>query len=106
MGCECKATIKEDDPRAEIWMYVFGSRSFPLRHPFLQRMKGALTKGYVGEGSALTDEQRERLIERMMAKFNLSHAEMVEGLKDNVIPIKPDGVVVSICSMHFWNMVL
>jgi hypothetical protein len=32
MGCGCMATIGENDERAALWLYVFGSRTFPLKH--------------------------------------------------------------------------
>jgi hypothetical protein len=99
LGCGCKATISEKDPRAEIWLYVFGKREFPLKHPLPVNTKpyGLM---YEGDASALSEEQRERLIEKMIEKFRISRDEVTKVLAEGVVPIKIDGVTVSWCRKH------
>lgn len=105
MVCGCQAIIQENDPRAELWMSIFGKLSFPLKHPVLMNMGDVVGIGYEGDASALTSEQRERLIRAMMKKFMVSRREIEETLKDGVIPIKAENVTVSICNLHFRCMI-
>lgn len=100
MGCGCKATISESDPRAEIWLYVFGERSFPLKHPLPMNMGSVVGIGYEGDATVLTYDQRERLIEKMTKKFKVSQEEITKVLDKGVIPIKAENVIVSWCKTH------
>jgi len=100
IGCGCEATITEKDPRAEIWLYVFGKRSFPLRHPLPQNMGDVVGLGYEGDATALTNEQKERLIEKMTQKFHIEREDVTTVLDEGIVPIKAEGVIVSWCKKH------
>jgi hypothetical protein len=106
MGCGCKATIGEKDSRAELWMYIFGSRIFPILGPFCYNMGDVVGIGYKGDAKSLTTEQRERLVEKMTEKFSITRAMVEESLKDGVVPIKAEGVIVEICRMHVMDAVV
>jgi hypothetical protein len=106
MGCGCKARINEKDPRAELWKYIFGSLTFPLLGPFLVPMGDVVGYGFKGDARALTSEQRERLIEKMVEKFHITREEVEEGLKDGVVPIKGEEVIVEICRLHVMDAVI
>ena len=96
--CGCEATITESDPRAEIWLYVFGKRSFPLKHPLCRN------GFYEGHATVLTKEQRQRLIEAMTKKFGITEKDVTDVLDKGIVPIKADNVIVSICNLHFRCM--
>jgi len=100
LTCGCRATISENDPRAELWQYIFGSRSFPLKHPLPMNMGPVVGQGYEGDATELTPEQRERLIEAMTKKFGITRADVNQSLLMGIVPIKADGVTVSWCSRH------
>jgi len=106
MTCGCTASIGEKDSRAELWIYIFGNRSFPLLGPLSYNMGDIVGIGYKGDAKALNSEQRERLIEKMTEKFNIKRADVEEHLKDGVVPIKAEGVTLSICRAHFMMAVL
>ena len=91
----CEATISESDPRAELWLYVLGKHSFPLRDSESKDMGPVVGLGYEGDASALTPDQRMRLIEKMMEKFNLPREEVTKVLDKGVLPIRAEGVTVS-----------
>jgi hypothetical protein len=103
--CGCEATINESDIRAPIWKYVFGKTSFPLRHPVLTNMGAVVGLGYEGDASALTEEQKTRLIEAMTEKFHIPVVEVTKVLETGVIPIRAEGVSVSICERHVRAMI-
>jgi len=105
IGCGCEATISENDPRAEIWLYVFGKLSFPLKHPLARNMGSTVGIGYEGDAKALTEEQKERLIEAMIKKFGIKREDVTKVLDTGIIPIKADNVIVSICDLHFRCMI-
>jgi hypothetical protein len=100
MTCGCKATISSDDPRAEIWLHVFGERSFPLKHPLPVNMGRVVGIGYEGDATCLTETQRQRLIEKMTKKFNITPKDVTKVLDSGVIPIKAENVTVSWCHKH------
>jgi len=100
MTCGCEATISEKDPRAEIWFYVFGKRSFPLKHPLPMDMGPTVGLGYAGDATALTPEQRKRLIEKMTQKFGVKTEDITRILDQGVVPIRAETVVVSWCRKH------
>jgi hypothetical protein len=100
MGCGCEATISESDPRAEIWKYVFGKRSFPLKHPLPVNMGDVDGIGYEGDATVLTEEQKQRLIEKMTAKFGITKEDVTSVLESGVVPIKAENVIVSWCHQH------
>ncbi len=104
MACGCEATINKNDPRAEIWLYVFGKLSFPLKHPMRVNMGSVVGLGYEGDATALTPDQRTRLIEKMTKKFGISEKEVTDTLDEGIIPIKATGVSVKICNAHFRCM--
>jgi hypothetical protein len=56
--------------------------------------------GYEGDASALTNNERERLIEKMIEKFHITREQVIETLDEGVIPIKAEGISVSICERH------
>lgn len=92
----CEVTIAEGDPRAPIWLYVLGKRSFPLRDSEPKDMGSIVGLGYEGDASALTPEQRVRLTEKMAEKFNLSREEVETNLVNtSVLPIRAEGITVS-----------
>ena len=105
MVCGCEATISQDDSRAEIWLYVFGKRSFPLKHP-LPHLNSCFPNMvfYSGDASALTPEQLEKLIEAMTRKFNITREQVLDSINDGVIPIRADNVTISICQRHTLGM--
>jgi hypothetical protein len=105
IGCGCEATISKDDPRAEIWMHVFGKLSFPLKHPLTKNMGATVGTGYEGDAEALTNEQKERLIEAMTKKFGIERDDVIKVLDTGIVPIKADNVIVSICDRHFRCMI-
>ena len=41
IGCGCEATISENDPRAEIWLYVFEEDYVHVEKPFWELEKEA-----------------------------------------------------------------
>jgi hypothetical protein len=100
MGCGCEATISEDDPRAEIWLYIFGKKSFPLKHPLPMNMGKIVGTGYEGDATVLTKDQRERMIEIMTKKFNIKPIDVTSVLDKGIVPIKSEGVIVSWCEKH------
>jgi len=103
--CGCEATVNEDDPRAEIWMKVFGSRTFPLKHPVPVAMQTFPGKRfYMGDAKALSAEQKDRFFEAMMAKFKVTREEVEQSIIDNQIPILAENVIVKICNLHFRCM--
>jgi hypothetical protein len=104
MGCGCQASISKDDPRAEIWKYVFGELSFPLRHPIPSNMGTVVGTGYEGDASALTEEQKQRLVKAMTEKFHIPEIEVTKVLDSGIIPIKAIGVSVVICNKHMRAM--
>ena len=107
MTCGCEVTLSKgmDDVRADIWLKIFGKLSFPLKHPipFLNPNFQGKTF-YAGDASALTLEQRKCLIETMSKKFNVSEAEIEASMKDGVIPILSDNLILSICQTHMLGM--
>ena len=106
MACRCEATISEKDPRAEIWLYIFGKRSFPLRYPLQNANPNFPGKTfYSGDATALTAEQKARLIEAMTKKFNIPASHLEESFKDGVIPILAENVILSICELHVRCMI-
>lgn len=103
MTCGCEVTLSKgmDDLRAELWMFVFGKLSFPLKHPvpFLNpNFKGKTF--YAGDANALSFDQKQRLIESMAKKFKVSEKEIADSIKDGVIPILADHLILSICESH------
>jgi hypothetical protein len=105
-ACGCEATISEKDPRAETWMTVFGKLSFPLKHPISHINSNFPGKTfYSGDATALTAEQKARLIEAMTRKFNIPASKVEESFKDGVIPILAENVIVSICELHVRCMI-
>jgi hypothetical protein len=100
MGCGCEATITKDDPRAEIWMYVFGKLSFPLKHPIPKNMGPIVGTGLEGDAKALTEEQKERLIEAMTKKFGIKREDVTKVLDIGIVPIRAENVIVSWCALH------
>jgi hypothetical protein len=105
LGCGCVAEIDADDPRAEIWLYVLGRLTFPLRHPLPMNTRQGW-RVYEGDAGALTPEQRERLIEKMVEKFKISRAEVERVLDEGSVPIRTEGVVVYWCPWHAREAVL
>jgi hypothetical protein len=101
VSCGCEATISEKDPRAEIWMKVFGKLSFPLKHPLTNLNSNFPDKiFYSGDATALTAEQKTKLIEAMTKKFNIPASKVEESFKDGIIPILAENVILSICELH------
>lgn len=102
MGCGCEATITDGDTRAEIWQYVFGKKSFPLIHPLPSRNPNFPGKLFFqGDATELTKEQRERLIEKMTQKFSVSREHIEQTLKEGIVPILDDHIIVSWCPKHY-----
>ena len=82
-------------------MKVFGALTFPLKHPLSVRMDTFPDKTFlVGDARALTEEQKERLIEAMINKFHVTREHIVELMKTGEIPILADNCIVSICDLH------
>ena len=108
MSCGCEVTLTKgmDDARAELWLSIFGKLSFPLKHPF--RFLNPNFPGktfYAGDASAFNPEQKERFVKAMMEKFHLKSPSEVEGtMKNGIIPILADNLILSICETHIRYM--
>lgn len=95
LGIKVEAVISKQDSRAEIWFYVFGRYSFPLKDAELRDLGEVVGKGYLGDAFALKPDERERLIEKMTTKFGILREEITKPLDSGVIPIKADGVTIN-----------
>jgi hypothetical protein len=106
--CGCMASISPADPRSEIWLYVFNKLEFPIKHPFatVGLTPDPTVRCYEGLGSALTEEQKEKLIEKMIEKFGVSSVDVEKGFIDGIIPIRDTGIVVSWCRPHYFTLIM
>ena len=71
--CGCRAILSEKDPRAEIWMAVFGCLEFPLQNPIplMARATGENAERFLkGDWEALSLDQQVQLCQEMKKKFS------------------------------------
>jgi len=107
--CGCKALLNEKDPRAEIWMKVFGKLEFPLQSPVqhLGQAEGEHPDKFLrGDWSALEPEEQQRLCQAMKDKFRVDDKifrSQVQTL--GYVPIKDVNIHVFICQKHTSMMV-
>ena len=96
--CGCEGTINESDPRSEIWTYVFGKRSFPIKWPFYSSNPQFPGKRFLtGDEKTLSVDQLARLVDKMAEKFHISCAQV------NVssgVPILDEGITITFCKRH------
>lgn len=101
-ACGCTATISKDDERASVWFEVFGKNEFPLKYPIADiGFKADPTlRCYPGDALALTDSQKDKLVEIMAQRFGVTRNDVEEGFEKNIIPILDRNIVVSWCAIH------
>jgi len=102
--CGCRAHLNEKDPRAEIWLAVFGKLEFPLLHPIAHIGQAVGEPPYrvlQGDWRALSEEEQNMLAEQMRTKFGASPAAFLAQNKAiGYIPIKDKNITVVCCKLH------
>ena len=102
--CGCKAHLDAKDPRAEIWMKVFGCLSFPLKHPIshMAITKGESSARYLqGDWRALSDEEKLRMVAEMKEKFGVSQEVFMSQIRAvGYVPIKDENITITCCQLH------
>lgn len=78
------AHLARTSPRYQDWLRVFGDSIVPLRSPFAVRASAPGVEGlfYHVLVSALTSEQRQRLVEHLAEKFGEAPGEVERTLDD------------------------
>jgi len=105
--CECYATIRKEDPRAEIWKQVTSDGTMPLKHPVLVKNKNfPKLLFYVGDADRLSQKQKDLMADLMSKKFKISRAEVLHNLATTgMFHIRSDNVSIVICQLHLSCMV-
>lgn len=102
--CGCKAHIESNDPRAEIWIAVFGKREFPLKHPLAKIGSGpgeSADRFLEGDWEALSMEEQVKLAEAMKRKFGVPDSVFISQMKAlGYVPIKDRNITVVCCQLH------
>src|SRR5262245_12581288 len=69
------ATIRPESDRYQTWMKVFGSDTVPLLTPWPRTLRGPNGKAlefYMLDVAALDDQQRERMIDDLVDRFDVA----------------------------------
>lgn len=102
--CGCKALLSEKDPRAPIWMAVFGKLEFPLKNPVptMGMGPGEIPDRFLkGDWGALSLDQQNILINEMVKKFKANVNNFADQLNTlGFIPIKDVNISVLVCGLH------
>jgi hypothetical protein len=99
--CGCKAIIAEEDPRAEIWMKVFGCLEFPLLSPMPVSLGNPSKRFLRGDLDALTPEQMCSLFEEMHKKFAVDRKWFAtQNRALGYVPILDENITVAMCELH------
>jgi hypothetical protein len=102
--CGCRALLAEKDPRAEIWLSVFGKLEFPLLHPIHHQGQGPGENSDLflqGDWNALSQDQQFKLCDAMKTKFNVKESLFLSQIHAlGYIPIKDRNITVVLCQLH------
>ena len=103
--CGCKAILSEMDPRAPIWLAVFGKLEFPLKNPVptIGAGPGEFHDRFLrGDWEALSLDQQTMLFREMEKRFSgLNYGAFVaQNRALGYIPIKDKNISVLVCGLH------
>jgi len=91
------ATLIETSPRAAGWQRIFGRlNNVPLtssRLHLVRHQTEGLMYVYELDISALTPEERERLIDLLAEEFNLPRSEVASDVDEQGVPIRAEDVL-------------
>jgi len=94
------ATIVESSPRAADWQKIFGRlNDIPLQGPLptFANLPGEPNMPiYLLDLSAITLDERSRMIDHIVTRFNLLRADVERDLDAQGMPILVDDIIVSI----------
>lgn len=99
------ATIRAGSPREADWLAVFGSREVVLKHPLpVEGSAPGVPHAFFYELdlTALTKEQRARLIAHLAARFQVPEHEVVQQLDQVGCPILDEDVTVTVTHPQKW----
>lgn len=104
MVCGCTGTIAAAVDRAEVWRYILGGLTTPLKGPMPKLAEPpspfAGQSFLTGDHDALTPGQLDRLISKMAEEFHLTPKEVAGDLEKMGWPILVDNVTVHYCELH------
>lgn len=105
MSQDFRATICEENDRAQSWLEVFGTREIPLKSP-LPTIASApgIPEGlfYELDLQELTQEQRTRLITYIAKRFDVSEQEVSETLDTVGCPILSENITITVFNPQKW----
>lgn len=99
------ATISRESTRYQEWMEVMGDFVIPLKSPFPAPGSApgvAVGMFYEIDLSAITAEQRARMITHLARKFGFSEEEVASTLDEVGCPILADDVTVIVSNPQRW----
>ena len=105
MEQDFSATINEDSPRAADWLKVLGSREVAITspQPVLASAPGIeAALFYQLDLSALTAEQRARLIAHLAERFHVPLAEVKRDLNQVGCPLLAEDLIVAVSQPWTW----
>lgn len=91
------AHINPNSPRAEEWKRVFGGLEIKIKSPIPieNDSPAGRRKFFLVDVASLTAEQRERVIDHVSARFNLSREDVESDLESGAFPILDEDVTVA-----------
>ena len=97
--CDCYAIISDRDPRSKMWKQIVPDGKIPLKHPLTRRTRDG-REFYEGDPSRLSEEQKRMLAELVSEKFGIPKEVILNDLRNGIMPILADNVIVHICEKH------
>lgn len=105
MGKDFTATISGNSDRAETWRKILGTETIYIKSPirsFANLPGKPNTAIYELDLDLLTDDQRERLVSHLSARFDISITDVARDLDVIGCPILADDVIVTIHNPQRW----
>jgi len=105
MPGDFEAILSQSSSRVDDWLKVFGTTIIPLRSPLptIAILPGLGERViYQIDISALSPEQRQRMIQHISRRFRIAPEEVDAALDEQGCPIRAEDVTVSIHNPQKW----